>query len=320
MTAPGVDVVTFGETMIVFNPETQGPFRHAHRFGRSIGGAESNVAIGLTRLGRSAAWVSKVSADAMGEYVLSVIRGEGVDVSHVMRDPAGFTGLIVKERPGLGDPSVFFYRKGAAASTLSPTEFPYQAMQGARFLHATGIFPALSPQTLDTARHVFREARAANLRISFDPNMRRKLWSPEQAAPVMRELAAQAEILLPGLDEAELLVGPGSPEEQAAKLLQLGPALVVIKLGPEGALVAETGARPVHVAGKALPPKDTVGAGDAFAAAFLTGLLEGVTPETAAAWGCAGGALATQVVGDYEGLPTRAQLERYLQNRSEVTR
>ncbi|HYG57615.1 MAG TPA: sugar kinase, partial [Symbiobacteriaceae bacterium] len=207
-----VDVLTFGETMLVFSPESTGPLRHVDSFRKSIGGAESNVAIGLSRLGRTAAWVSKVSADPMGDYVRSVIRGEGVDVSHVLQDPAGFTGLIVKERPGYGDPNVFFYRKGAAASTFRPEEFPLRALDGVRILHATGIFPALSPECRETARLVFRAARQRSIPISFDPNMRRKLWTADEARPVLLELAAQAEYLLPGLDEAELLVGPGEPE------------------------------------------------------------------------------------------------------------
>lgn len=315
-----IDVLTFGETMIVLSPESVGPLRHMPSFRKSIGGAESNVAIGLSRLGRRAGWVSKVSEDEMGEYVLSVIRGEGVDLSHVRRAP-GFTGLIVKERPGMGDPNVWFYRRGAVAATLTPAEFPLEALHSTRILHATGIFPALSDCCLETARLVFREARTAGVRISFDPNMRRKLWSPEAARPVLLELAAQADILLPGLDEAELMLGHAEPLELAAKLLELGPSVVALKLGAEGAIVAERGnGSPVLVAGRPLTPVDTVGAGDAFAAAFLAGLLDGLTPVQAAARGCAAGALATQVLGDYEGLPFRAQLDRFVIGEAAITR
>ncbi|MFZ5825830.1 MAG: sugar kinase [Bacillota bacterium] len=314
-------MLTFGESMVVFNPQTTGPFRHVPTFARSIGGAESNVAIGLMRLGRTAGWVSKVSPDAMGMYVLSAIRGEGVDVSRCVRAESGFTGLIVKERPGLGDPNVYFYRRGSAASTMSPAEFPVDLVRQARFLHATGIFPALSPNCLETTRTALRAAREAGVPILFDPNMRRKLWAEEEARPVMLEMAAQATVLLPGLDEAELLVGPGEPEALVRRLLALGPAVVALKLGPEGALLgASDSGKVARVRGRPLDPVDTVGAGDAFAAAFLTGLLEGASPEEAAAMGCAAGALATQVAGDIEGLPFRDQVERFLGRAMHFTR
>ncbi|HEY3368990.1 MAG TPA: sugar kinase [Symbiobacteriaceae bacterium] len=314
------EVLTFGETMMVLNPETTGPLRHVPAFRKSIGGAESNVAVGLCRLGHTAAWVSKASADPVGDYVLTTIRGEGVDVTHVVQTD-GFTGLILKERPGLGDPNVFFYRKGAAASTMQPAEFPLVALDGVRILHATGIFPALSPNCLATSRLVFREAKARGLAISFDPNMRRKLWTEAEARPVMRELAARADILLPGLDEGELLAGPGTPEAIVERLLELGPQIVALKLGPDGALVGvRGGGRPTHVPGTPLTPVDTVGAGDAFAAAFLAFTLEGAPAVAAAAMGCAAGALATQVLGDIEGLPLRADLERLAGGRAPVTR
>jgi 2-dehydro-3-deoxygluconokinase len=315
------DVLTLGETMVVFHPETTGPFRHVPSFRKSIGGAESNVAIGLARLGVSATWVSKVSDDALGEYVLSVIRGEGVDVSAALKVPDGFTGLMVKEQPPSGDPHVYFYRRGSAASTFQPDEFPYHLLSSTRILHLTGIFPALSATCRETARSVIRAAREAGVRISFDPNLRRKLWSSAEARPVLLELAAQSDYLLPGLDEAELMVGPGAPAELVARLLALGPELVVLKLGPTGALVAgrELSA-PIRIETTPLPTVDTVGAGDSFAAGFLAGMVNGLPIWEAVRQAAIAGGLATQVAGDYEGLPFRSDLDYALGQGSRVAR
>lgn len=315
------ELVTFGETMVVFSPDAVGPFRHSTGFRRSIGGAESNLAIGVARLGRTVTWVSKVSADPMGDAILTALRGEGVDLSWARRVEGNFTGVIIKERPALGDPHVFYYRRGSAASAMTPDDFPPEALEGARIMHATGITPALSSSCRELTFHAFALAREAGVTVSFDPNMRRKLWTEAEARPVLLSLAGQCDILMPGLDEAELLVGPGTAEAMAARLLALGPQIVVIKLGPEGALVAGGDLPgPVRVAGMPLTPVDTVGAGDAFGAAFLGSLLWGRSPVEAARYGCVAGAVTTQVVGDWEGFPSAEQLDRLVRGQGGVAR
>jgi 2-dehydro-3-deoxygluconokinase len=308
------DLVTLGETMIVLNAARTGPLRYAESFNRSLGGAESNVAAGLVRQGYSAGWVSRLGDDEWGRYIAATLRGEGVDLSHVSLDPDAPTGLYVKERPAAGDPRVTYYRRGSAASRLSPADLDEGYIASARILHVTGITPALSPSCREAVFAAVAIARRAGVTVSFDPNMRRKLWSAGEARAVFRELAAQADILLPGRDEAELMTGLSDPVLAARALMELAP-LVVTKLGPEGCLVGTE-----RVDGFPLAPVDTVGAGDAFAAAFLAGRLDGLPPETSARRACAAGALVTQVVGDWEGMPTRAKLDAFISGKEAAAR
>lgn len=308
------ELVTLGETMVVLAATVLGPMRYSETFRRAAGGAESNVAIGVVRLGHTAGWISRLGDDELGRYLLATIRGEGVDVSQVRLDPDAPTGLYLKDRPAAGDPSVLYYRRGSAASRLSPADLDPAYIRGARVLHLTGITPALSEGCRETVRAALGIAREAGVLVSFDPNFRRRLWPEAEAAPVFRELAARADLLLPGLAEGEIMTGLREPEAIARALLDLGPGTVVLKLGPEGALLADAGGIR-HIPGFPMSPVDTVGAGDAFAAAFLAGVLEGIPRDEAVRWGCAAGALATQTPGDWEGIPERSRLAAFLAGR-----
>lgn len=313
------EAVTIGETMVVMNPAHTGSLRYVHTYSRSMGGAETNVAIGLVRLGHSCGWISRLGEDEFGRYVVNTLRGEGVETAQVRLDPGAPTGLYFKERPAVGDPSVFYYRRGSAASRMTPADLDPAYIQGARLLHVTGITPALSDTCREAVLTAMDLAREAGLTVSFDPNFRRRLWSEAEARPVMLEMARRADIVLPGADEGQMLTGEEDPERMARALLALGLRLAVIKLGPEGALVGD--AEGCHrVAGFPLTPVDTVGAGDAFAAAFLAGVLEGRPAREAARRACAAGALVTQVVGDWEGIPDTATLEAFLERRQQITR
>lgn len=317
MTSPRV--VTFGESMVVFNPAARGPLRYVHTFHRSLAGAESNVAIGVTRLGHSAGWFSRVGEDEFGRYVVQTLRGEGVDLSRVVCDPAAQTGICFKELPAAGDPAVIYYRRGSAASRMSPADIDESYIAGAGLLHVTGITPALSGSCRATVLAAAETARAAGVRVSFDPNYRRRLWSPEEARPVFIEIARRSDVILPGLDEGEIITGQTGAEAVARALLALGPSLVAVKLGAGGALLCDHEGCSL-VPGFPVQPVDSVGAGDAFAAALLSGLLDSRTPLEAARRACAAGAMATQVIGDWEGMPDAAGLERFLAGGQVLTR
>lgn len=316
-TAP--ELVTIGESMIVLRGTRPGLLRHSETFSRSVGGAESNVAIGITRLGHSAGWISRLGDDEIGHYVLDTIRGEGVDVSRVRFDPQHNTGLYLKELSSVGDPRVVYYRQGSAASYLRPADLDEAYIRGARLLHITGIPPALSPSCREATFAAVEIARSAGVPISFDPNVRLKLWNAATARPVLLDLARHADIVLPGLSEGELLTGEPEPLAQARYLLAAGAKLVAIKTGPEGAVVAGSEGEDA-VPGFVVSPVDTVGAGDAFAAAFLAGYLEGRPQLECARRGCAAGALATLDYGDWEGLPSTARLEQMLREGEAVPR
>jgi 2-dehydro-3-deoxygluconokinase len=298
-----LDIVTLGESMVLFLAQQSGPLREASTFERHVGGAESNVAIGLCRLQHSAGWISRVGDDELGRAILFRLRGEGVDLSRVIVDPEAPTGVMVRERREVGPLDVAYYRKGSAASRLAPSDIDEGYVAGAKALHLTGITPALSASCRETTFAAAEVARAAGVRVVLDPNIRRKLWTADAARTTLRDLAAKADVVLPGADEAELLTGSSDPLTAARDLLSLGPELVVVKLGAEGA-IAVTVDRVVRAPGVALPRVvDPVGAGDAFAAGLHAGWLRNLSLEDTLALANRCGAVATTVAGDIEALP-----------------
>jgi 2-dehydro-3-deoxygluconokinase len=315
-----LDLVTLGETMVLFLAEQAGPLREASTFRKHVGGAESNVAIGMCRLQHSAGWISRVGDDELGRAILFRLRGEGVDTSRVIVDPEAPTGVMVRERREVGPIAVAYYRRGSAASRLSPADIDEAYVAGARTLHLTGITPALSESCREATFAAAEIARRAGVRVVLDPNMRRKLWSEDEARTTLRDLAAKADVVLPGADEAELLTGASDPLTAARDLLKLGPDLVVVKLGADGAM-AVTGDRVVRVPGVALPRVvDPVGAGDAFAAGFHTGWLRNLSLEDTLALANRCGAIATTVAGDIEALPRWDDVGETRGTRADVVR
>jgi 2-dehydro-3-deoxygluconokinase len=203
-----------------------------------------------------------------------------VDISRAKIDPEAPTGLMVRERRELGPLDVIYYRRGSAASRLSPADLDADYIGGARYLHLTGITPALSASCRETAFAAAAIARAAGVPVVLDPNLRFKLWSREEARATLRELTTHADIIMPGLEEAEFLTGEGDPEVAARALLDHAPSLslVVVKLGAEGSLALSREGI-VRVPATPLPRVvDPVGAGDAFAAGFYAGQLRGLAP------------------------------------------
>jgi 2-dehydro-3-deoxygluconokinase len=303
------DVVTIGESMVLMQPMNEGSLVYAPLFTKSIAGAESNVSIGLSRLGFGVRWISRLGADPFGDFVLSTLAGEGVDVSEVERDSSYPTAVLFKEFKSYGDPNVYYYRKGSAISQLTEGHIKPSWLAGAKHLHVTGITPALGAGTAAAIMKLMTDAREQGLTISFDPNLRRKLWSEEEARKTLLSLIPLCDIFLPGLEEAEFLIGKQSEEEYGASFLAMGANAVILKLGERGSVgfAGDTivRAKPYSVSRIV----DTVGAGDAFAAGFLSGYLEGGRVLSGdvlkAALSRANfmGALATQYKGDWEGLP-----------------
>ncbi|OMG70372.1 sugar kinase [Burkholderia ubonensis] len=307
-----LDVVTYGEAMAMFVAAETGHLAHASQFTKRIAGADLNVAIGLSRLGFRVGYVSRVGRDSFGGYVLDTLARERIDASCVTVDDRYPTGFQLKSRNDDGsDPTVEYFRKGSAASHLSCDDYVADYVLGARHLHLTGVAPAISATSCELAFHLAREMRAAGKTISFDPNLRPTLWpSAEAMASTLNALAALADWVLPGLAEGRQLTGRDAPADIARFYLAQGARGVVIKLGAQGAyyLTADgregtaVGVRVEHVV-------DTVGAGDGFAVGVVSALLEGRDIEQAVARGNRIGALAIQVIGDSEGLPTREQLD-----------
>ena len=315
-----MDVVTFGETMVLFNPETQGPLRYVGTFTKSIGGAESNVAIALARLGHKAGWFSKLGDDEFGRYIKSTVMGEEVDVSRVKKDPKRTTGILFKERFSTVNPNVYYYRKGSAASHLMMEDLDMEYIASAKILHVTGISLALSEEIREAVFYAVKEAKKRGVLISFDPNIRLKLWSEEEARETILEMVKLTDLLFPGKEEAELLLGLTEPEEIADTFLKLGVQTVALKLGKSGCYVKnkETEA---FVHGYTVDhPVDTVGAGDGYAAGFISGYLENLSLTECAQRANAVGAMATLVKGDMEGFPYKDQVEIFMGLKNSIDR
>ncbi|MCL6517587.1 sugar kinase [Alicyclobacillus sp.] len=315
-----MDVITFGETMVNFAPGTAGPIETVHTFEKRIAGSETNVSVGLARLGHRVAWVSRLGDDGFGRFVYKTVRGEGVDVSGVIFDPDAPTGLYFKEYLGGGRTQVHYYRRGSAASRLRPGDVDLDRFPQARFLFASGITPALSESCRQTAERAIESAAGRGMTVVFDPNMRRKLWSEDEARPILRRLAAASHLVLPGIDEGEILTGSTDAERIAAELLQGRTQAVVVKLGPEGAYYRTVDGQSGYVAGFRVDQVDEIGAGDAFAAGLMSGLLDDLPLPEAVRRACAMGALAVTGIGDYESLPYRRDLEAFMAGVAQATR
>ncbi|GLZ36076.1 sugar kinase [Lentzea sp. NBRC 105346] len=267
-------VVCLGETMVVMVPAEPGPVHEVRTWHRAIGGAESNVACHLARLGVPSSWVSAVGDDAFGLAVLDTVAAAGVDVSRVRVDPVRPTGLYIKEASAEGS-AVRYYRRGSAASGMGLEMIDRLGLDSVRLVHVSGITPALSDTCLALLRELMRRPRHG-FQVSFDLNWRPALWADRDPS-VLRELADMADIVLAGSDEASVVWGTGDPLRLRALLP--GPRVIVVKHGSEGASLVEDGCVHFEPALR-VDVVEPVGAGDAFAAGFLAATLSGCDVRT----------------------------------------
>lgn len=295
--------------MVLFTPQSAGPLRFVSSFNKTLGGAESNVAIALARLGHQTGWISRLGNDEFGLYVRNYIRSEGVDTTAVDFDDSYPTSVFFKQTNTGQDPKVYYYRKGSAASRMRPDDLDEKYIAKAKFIHLTGITPALSESCKEVIYRVIELAKENGQTIVFDPNIRLKLWNKEEASRVLLDIATNCDIVLPGMEEGALLTGKRKPEEIAQSLLQGQTKIVVVKRGEKGAYFATkedngyvTGLHVPHVV-------DTAGAGDGFAAGFLSGLIRGWDYRQAVQLGNRVGAFALTVTGDVEGYPYWSQID-----------
>jgi 2-dehydro-3-deoxygluconokinase len=316
------EVVTMGETMGLLRADTPGPLFHARSVSLGMGGAESNFAIALSRLGVAVTWAGRVGADSMGELVLRELRAEGIDV-HGIVDPQAPTGLMIKERRTLEQLKVWYYRSASAGSRLQPQDVPAEQIRGARLLHLTGITPALSASAAAAVNHAIAVARDAGTLVSLDLNYRAALWPKDEAGEVYRRLLRQVDLVFAGDEEAMIALGLEAsqihpPLELARQLTALGPRQAVVKLGALGAVAVADGAELTRAA-VPVNAVDTVGAGDAFVAGYIAEFLAGEGLEQCLKTAVRTGAFACQVPGDWEGMPRRSELE-LLESKDPVAR
>lgn len=312
-------VMTIGDAMITFNPSVQGPLRFVESFNRKVGGAELNFAIGCARLGLGSKWVSRLGKDEFGKVIHNFTRGEGVDVSEVELVEGYPTSLNFKEINGDGSGKTFYYRYHSPITTLTPEKVKAEWFENVNLLHLTGVYLAVNPNNLKVAKRMIEVAKEKGIPVSFDPNIRLKLWTIEDARKAYEEIFPDIDILLTGLDEIRLITGKDSEEELAKFAAQQEISDLVIKDGANGSRLYRDG-QWIEAPSFKVNPIDTVGAGDGFDAGYVYGWLNGFNPERLLKFANGVGALVTTVSGDNEGLPYLEEVSAFINNESVIER
>ncbi len=307
-----LDLVTIGETMLRFTAAGEQTLEQADYFRVDPGGAESNVAVALTRLGFRTAWISRLPQNPLGRRIAGRIAAHGVDVSRVLWTPNGRIGLWYFEKPAPPRPGEAYYdRAHSAFSQIDPNEVDWDFLRTARWLHLTGITAALSANCRALVQRALDEAKRSTLTVSFDVNYRARLWSPQEARRVLEPMLRQVAVIFCPLRDAHTLFDETGDAATIARAWhrRFGASLVVITAGDAGA-VAFDGAE--HRLAKWYPVNviDPLGTGDAFVAGFIGGYWTGDV-ETGLEWGAAAAALKQSYLGDLVWY-TRADLLRLI--------
>lgn len=301
-------ILALGEAMVEFNQTGDGDGR---LYLQGFGGDTSNFAIAAARQGASAGCLGALGDDANARALRALWDREGVDHRGVRADAQGYTAIYFVSH-GPDGHEFSFFRKGSAASRMRPSDLPRALIQSARVLHLSGITLALSSGACDTAFAAIDIARAAGATISFDTNLRRKLWPLPRARALIREAISRCDICLPSLDDMVALSGIDDADTLVDQCLQLGASTVALKLGAQGALVAD--ARQRHrIAPYPCRSVDATGAGDTFGGAFVARRLAGDDLLAAARYAAVAAALSTEGLGAVAPIPVAEAVRRALQ-------
>ncbi|MEQ8900985.1 MAG: sugar kinase [Roseovarius sp.] len=299
-----VDLLCLGEPILEFNQQPDGRYLPGH------GGDTSNCAIAAARQGAHVGYLTHVGADAFGRSFIDLWQAEGVDTTTVRAVEGGQTGIYFVTH-GADGHEFSYFRDGSAASRMTPADLPRAALETAQILHVSGISQAISQSAADTVFAAMEIVRAAGGRVSYDSNLRLKLWPLDRARAIIHAGMAMADIALPGLEDAEALTGLTDPDRIADFYLGLGAGIVALTLGAEGTLVA-TPEKRRRVPGRPVSVVDATGAGDTFDGAFLARIIAGDDPFTAAAYANAAASIAVQGYGAVAPIPRRADVEAFL--------
>jgi len=310
MTAPSRElpaIVALGEAMVEFN---QARAEAPDTYLRGFGGDTSNMAIAAARLGAQVGYVTRVGDDTFGRALMRLWQDEGIDTRGVATDPGAPTGIYFVTH-GPGGHEFSYLRAGSAASRIDPGTLPLDVIRGARVLHVTGISQAISAGACDAVFAAIEAARAAGARVSYDPNLRLKLWPLPRARAVVLATIAQCDWFLPSVDEIRTLTGLHEHGAILDWCHARGAPIVALKCGPDGATVSD-GHRVERIAGHAVHAVDATGAGDCFDGAYAARTLAGDDPFAAARYANAAAALATTGFGAVGPLPRDAAVRALL--------
>ncbi len=303
--------------MVQLNALSPGPLRYVKYFEVHVAGSESNTMIGLAKLGYRTGIVTRVGDDEFGKLILNFLRGEGVDVSRVKIDETAPTSVYFIQRhyPVPGKSTVFYYRHGSAASRLSPNDVDDDYIANSRAVVLTGITPALSDSCREAVNKVYEVARANDVDLIFDTNIRMKLWRDESRARESLVKFLNSKIVFTNIEDLGILFPGDGVSGAASKIIGKGSTLVVVKLGEEGAVAYDSKLNTYRVEAFKVPlVEDVIGAGDAFNAAFIASIYRGMSIDQALLYANAAGALAVTVRGDVEAQPSWRELEVFIES------
>lgn len=317
MTA-AVDLLTFGESMVSLR--AGGPLSAGGTLSMHVAGAESNVAVGVARLGHGVSWAGVVGSDPHGQFIVRQLRSEGIGLHH-REDASRSTGVMFLEQRTADVSRAYYYRSGSAGSTFGIPDVDAALRGGARVLHLTGITAALSPEARRAVEYAAERAAGEGILVSLDVNYRAKLWSRDEARAALAPIARHATIVVASEDELDLVAAPtldtgadpaaglsdAAEDLLAKRLLAQGVREVVVKRGAAGAGAYTADGR-WEVPAVPVTSIDTVGAGDAFTAGYLSALLDGEDVAGRLQRGALAGAFAVSTAGDWEGLPRTGEL------------
>ena len=307
-----MDIISIGDGLITFDPVSKGPMRFVNQFERKIGGAELNVLIGCARLGLKTGWISRLGKDEFGKHIVNTVRGEGIDVGEVFLEEGYPTSLNFKEVQESGSGKTFYYRHKSPTETITPDILPIGYIKNAKILHVTGVYPAINQNNRDVILKAIQIARENGVKVSFDPNIRLRLWTEEEARETIISYLPYVDYLLAGKEELELIFQTTQMETIIQELSHYSCEKVVMKDGENGASVLLDG-KWLHLqAPKVVKVVDTVGAGDGFDAGFLYGILQNWPIEKTLEFANTIGSMVVQVSGDNEGLPYLEEVQAKL--------
>lgn len=300
-------LVSIGEPLIEFNRPKEGDGR---TWLQGFGGDSQNVAIAATRQGATAGYITSLGQDWMGDAFVELWQSEGLDASRVSRHPTAPTGVSFVTHGPAGH-KFDYLRKNSAASLMTPEALATEYIAGARIFHLSAIGQAISESARMTCDAAIAAARAAGVRISYDTNLRLRLWDLDTARAAIDATVARCDILLPSLDDSQQLTGRNEPDAIVDHYLELGAPLVALKMSADGCLVATSKER-FRVPGHRVEAVDATGAGDTFDGSFLARLLAGDDLKVAARYANVAAALSTKGYGAVTPIPRAAEVRAEL--------
>jgi 2-dehydro-3-deoxygluconokinase len=300
---PQIDILALGEPMVEFN-QTGGP--SGRHYLQGFGGDTSNFVIAAARQGARVGYISALGDDPYGKSLRDLWDAEGVDHSHVSTDAAAFTAIYFVTH-GKDGHHFSFFRTGSAASKMTPRDLPKETIRAAKVIHLSGISLAISSAACDACYEAIDIARNAGVKVSFDTNLRLRLWPKDRARAVMSDIIGLSDICLPSYDDIAAITGITDADQLVDFCLQRGAKLVALKLGAEGSLVADATQRQ-RVPPFPCKPVDATGAGDTFGGSFVARLIAGDTMDVAARYAGVAAALSTEGFGAVEPIPSAVRV------------